>query len=34
MSWQYNAQWLMRGLLIAAGVALLVRALLPGSSLR
>lgn len=29
MSWQYNAQWLMRGLLIAAGTALLARAALP-----
>lgn len=29
MSWQYNAQWLMRGLLVAAGTALLARGALP-----
>ncbi len=29
ISWQYNAQWLMRGLLVAAGTALLARAVLP-----
>ena len=32
MSWQYNAQWLTRGLLIAAGSALLMRATLPLSA--
>ena len=29
LSWQYNALWLMRGLLIAAGSSLVLRALLP-----
>ena len=29
MSWQYNAQWLTRGLLVAAGLSLLARAGLP-----
>ena len=29
MSWQYNAQWLLRGLLVSAGTALLLRAALP-----
>jgi hypothetical protein len=32
LSWQYNAQWLVRGLLIAAGVALMTRATLPARS--
>ena len=29
MSWQYNAQWLLRGLLVSSGVALVLRAALP-----
>ncbi len=29
MSYQYNAQWLLRGLLIAAGASLVLRAIIP-----
>ncbi|HEY0786136.1 MAG TPA: hypothetical protein VGD62_09715 [Acidobacteriaceae bacterium] len=29
LSWQYNAQWLTRGLLVAGGLALVARATLP-----
>lgn len=29
MSWQYNAQWMLRGLLVSAGIALVAQAMLP-----